>query len=93
MNQWLNTAGLILRILGVLIALAALGYAGWDSSRARARWLDRMGHPRVEAALYLAGLSFSLGMSLIAQSQLEMILWLLLALTFVVQLIILKRSQ
>ena len=93
MSDWLSTAGAILRILGVGIALAALGYAGWGSSLAWNRWIDRLGHPPVEAAFYVAGLLFSLGMAVIARSQLETTLWLLLALTFVAQLVILRRSR
>lgn len=93
MDRWISTAGVILRVLGVLLALASIGYATWDSSPNRQRWIERLGHPWVEAGLYLAGLSFSLGMAAVARSQLESILWLLLALTFVVQLVILRRSR
>jgi hypothetical protein len=93
MNGWLATAGVILRLLGIAIALAALVYAGRAAFLARDRWIERLGNPRVEAALYVAGLLFSLGMSVIARSQLETILWLLLALTFVAQLVILWRSR
>ena len=93
MNQWISTAGLILRVLGVLLALASIGYATWGSSPGRERWIERLGNPRVEAGLYLAGLSFSLGMAAAARSRLESILWLLLALTFVVQLVILRQSR
>jgi len=57
------------------------------------RGIERLGHPPVEAAFYVAGLLFSLGMAVIARSQLETTLWLLLALTFVAQLVILRRSR
>lgn len=93
MNGWLSTIGIILRVLGIVTALAAFAYAGRGAYLARDRWLERLGDPRVESALYVAGLLFSVGMTENVRSQLESFLWLLLALTFVAQLVLLRLNR
>jgi hypothetical protein len=75
------------------LALAALAYARRAAILARDRWIDRLGDTRVEGTLYVAGLLFSVGMTEVARSQLEAFLWLLMALTFAAQLVILRMNR
>ena len=87
MLDWANLAANALWILGCAIALAALSYASWAASAYREKFSQRIKGPGIQAALNLGGFFFSSGLAATSDSTLEIVLWLVLAAAFLVQVV------
>jgi hypothetical protein len=84
--NWLDVAFGALWILGLSIALATLSYASWQASIYKQSLRQRLALPGAQKAFSLAGLLFCAGLAGGAASTWEMILWVVLGLSFAVML-------
>jgi hypothetical protein len=82
MIDWISVGSNALWILGCAIGLATLSYASWEASVYDEKFTTRLKRTPVLASLNLAGLLFSLGLAATADSVIEKILWLVLAVAF-----------
>ena len=87
MIDWYNLATNSLWILGCAVALATLSYASWEASIKKEKFTTRLKKPSYQIALSLAGFLFSAGLAGTSDSTLEVILWSILGLAFLVQLV------
>jgi hypothetical protein len=87
MIDWYNLAVNALWILGCAVALATLSYASWEASLMKEKFTARLNRPFYQIALDLAGFLFCTGLAGTSDSTLEIILWSILALAFLIQMI------
>lgn len=87
MIDWFNLAANALWILGCAVALAALSYASWESSRNQEPMSARLKRPPLQAALTLGGMLFFLGLAAVENDLLLRIIYAVLAgLSFILML-------
>ncbi len=84
MIDWSSLAGNALWILGCATALATISHASWQASARREKLSSVLSLPTYQLALVLAAILFCLGMSWVASSSGEIVLWLLIAAGFAV---------
>jgi hypothetical protein len=87
MIDWYNLAANSLWILGCAVSLATLSYASWEASILDEKFITRLKRPSYQIALSLAGLLFCTGLAGTSDSTLEIILWSILSLAFLVQMV------
>ena len=87
MIDWYNLAANSLWILGCAVALATLSYASWEASLLKEKFTTRVKRPSYQMALSLAGFLFCAGLAGTSDSTLEILLWSILALAFLVQMV------
>lgn len=86
MIDWLNLAANGLWILACALGLAGLSHASWNArfhGTGIRRYLQEISYQRVFA---LAGVLFCIGLGITAALTWEKVLWLVLALAFIIQL-------
>jgi hypothetical protein len=86
MINWISLGGNALWITGCAVALAVLSHAQWAASLHGIRLRQQIQNAPNQRALSAAGILFCLGLGVTSDRTLETALWLLLSLTFLVQL-------
>lgn len=92
MIDWFNLAANALWILGCAIALATLSYTSWEASAYREKMGARLKRPSAQAALNLAGLLIFLGLGVLSDELLTKVIYIILALMFLVLMVISLRT-
>jgi hypothetical protein len=85
MIDWAGVGANALWILGCALILATLSYASWEASVYRERIGSRLRRPGLRTALGLGAVIFSLGMAGSSGRPLEIALWSVLAVMFLLQ--------
>ena len=93
MIDWFNLAANTLWIVALALALAALSYASWQASLMKVSLRSVVDGFGIQVVLYTAGLLFCLGLAATSTPLWQVILWLLLALGFIVQLFFFLRAR
>lgn len=93
MIDWFNLASNTLWIVALALALATLSYASWQASWLKVSFRSVVDGFGIQVALHIAGLLFCLGLAASSTPIWQVILWLLLALGFIVQLFFLLRAR
>lgn len=93
MIDWAGLASNALWILGLALGLATLSYASWQASILKERFTATLKRVPIQIALNLAGLLFSAGLAATSDSALEIGLWIVLALAFAAQVILLEITR
>ena len=88
MIDWYNLIMNLCWILGCGIALAALSYASWEASTREEKLLLCMRRSHIQIILNLGGLLFCTGMTGTADVVWQQILWIVLAIGFLIQILI-----
>ena len=88
MIDWHNLAANSLWIVALAIGLATLSYASWAASLRDAKLKIVLNERPYQGFFNLAGLLFSLGLAATSTRWWEMLLWLILALLFLWQTIV-----
>ncbi len=92
MIDWWNVFSNALWISGAALALATLSYASWQASVEHQRLRAALKRPSFQIALNSAGVLFCAGMAATARYPLEIGLWLILAVLFVIQWLQARRA-
>jgi len=85
--DWANLAANALWIMGCAIALATLSYTRWEAWIQQDKFSRQLQKKSPQFFLNLAGLLFSLGLAGTAEKTYEVILWLVMAGLFLVQIV------
>jgi len=85
MIDWFNLAANALWILGCALALGTLSFASWQASIRNEKLRHRLGHSGIQAAFDAAGTLFCAGLAATSDSTLEIGLWSVLGILFVIQ--------
>lgn len=93
MIDWSGLASNALWILGLTAGLATLSYASWQASIHKQKFTARLKQVPIQIALNLAGLLFSAGLAATSDAILEIVLWIVLALAFAAQVILLEIAR
>lgn len=94
MIDWFGLGATALWIFGGALGLAAVSQAHWQASRGDRRFRDQLGSNPYQTALLGAGFLFCLGQGFSSrQLSLTTTLWLLLALAFLANLILLLKKH
>jgi hypothetical protein len=88
MIDWTNLLLNSSWIFGCALALAALSYASWDSSISKEKLLVCLGKSKIQLTLNISGVFFCVGLAGTSDVSWQRILWILLALGFLVQIVI-----
>ena len=86
MIDWFNLIANSLWILGCAIALATVSYASWEASTFQQKFRERLRKIQFQVALNLAGFLFCLGLAGTSQPVWQIVLWLVMAILFLVQI-------
>lgn len=87
MIDWYNLFANALWIIALALALAVISFARWDATRRGEKLGKTLNRRGWQAALNVAGILFSLGLAATSDVLWERIVWLVMALLFVVQII------
>lgn len=93
MIDWFNLAGNALWILGCALALGTLSFASWQASIRNERLRHRLGTSSIQAAFDVAGMLFCTGLAATSDSTLEIVLWSVLGVLFLIQGILALRQR
>jgi hypothetical protein len=93
MIDWFNLAGNALWILGCALALGTLSFASWQASIRNERLRNRLGNSSIQAAFDAAGTLFCTGLAVTSDSTLEIVLWSVLGVLFLIQGILAVRQK
>ena len=86
MIDWYDLIMNALWIISLAVVLASLAYASWEASVAQEKFRVRLGQPKILICLNIGGLLFCIGLAGTSEIIWQRILWILLALGFVVQI-------
>ena len=86
MVDWFNLAANSLWILGCALALATLSYARWEASTKGEKLRSQLNSHHFQVPLNLAGALFCLGLAGTSDAVWEIVVWLILAVLFCVQI-------
>ena len=93
MIDWFGLSADVLWVFGAALALGTLSQAFWQASLKGGRLRDQLGTQPNQSTLLGAGFLFCLGLGIAPrQISLTNALWLLLALAFLTNLILLRRN-
>lgn len=92
MIDWFGVAANTLWILGLALGLATFSYASWQASIYHEKTLERIKRPQILLSFNVAALLFCSGLAATSDSILEIVLWSLLGILFLVQLLLLVRQ-
>lgn len=92
MIDWINLGTNALWILGCILILATVSYASWQSALKQEKFLQQLKQPSILFTLNLGGVFFCLGLAATSDTWVRAIVWIFLALAFVVQAIRSLRS-
>jgi uncharacterized membrane protein YtjA (UPF0391 family) len=90
--DWPALAASVLWIAGLALALAALSFAGFESSSAHQPFGALLKQRRFDLTLNLAGLLFCAGLAASTAQLLQLILWTILAVLFLVSAVLALRK-
>jgi hypothetical protein len=85
MIDWFNLAANALWILGCALALGTLSFASWQASIRNEKLRQRLSQNSIQAAFDIAGILFCAGLAATSDSTLEIVLWSVLGILFLVQ--------
>ena len=88
MIDWYNLFMNACWILGCAVALASLSYASWDASASGKTFKDRLRQSKIQIALNIGGLLFTVGLAGTSQAIWQRVLWIILGLGFLAQIVI-----
>jgi hypothetical protein len=92
--DWPSLAANALWIAGLSLALAALSFAGFEASSSQQRLGAVLKQRRFVFTLNLAGALFCSGLAATSSQLLELILWIVLAVLFLVGILLgLRKNQ
>jgi hypothetical protein len=87
MIDWFNLFANSLWILALALALAALSYASWHASLDKEKLSSTLGKGGYPIVFSLAGVLFCAGLALTASSSVQIILWTILGISFLIILL------
>jgi hypothetical protein len=93
MIDWFNLAGNALWILGCALALGTLSFASWQASIRNERLRHRLANSNIQAAFNAAGMLFCAGLAATSETTLEIVLWSVLGVLFLIQGILGVRQK
>jgi hypothetical protein len=92
MIDWFGLLSNSLWVLGLAIALAAFSYISWQASTQNERTLSLLKTPGSLTAFSIAGLLFCAGLAATSDAILEIVIWGVLVVLFLIQIIINARQ-
>lgn len=93
MIDWIGLASNALWILGLTVGLATLSYASWQAAIHKEKFRATLKRIPIQIALNMAGLLFSAGLAATSDAMLEIVLWVVLALAFAAQVMLLEITR
>lgn len=93
MIDWISLAANSLWILGLALALATFSYASWGASFYKKRFRDSLTEPGAVISFSISGVLFCAGLAATSDSTLEIVLWAILGVLFLVQTILAVRQK
>ncbi|MFC2054631.1 hypothetical protein ACFLV7_10120 [Chloroflexota bacterium] len=93
MINWFNLIANSFWILGCALALATFSYASWQASVENEKMRMVLASAAYKIILYAAGALFSIGLAATSDRMWEIILWIILAVFFAVQIGISIRQK
>jgi hypothetical protein len=87
MINWFSLFANSLWIIALALALATLSYASWRASIDREKLRTSLGRGDYAAIFSLAGVLFCTGLAMTAPSTLQIILWIILGIGFLIILL------
>jgi lipopolysaccharide export LptBFGC system permease protein LptF len=93
MIDWYSLAANSLWIFGLALALATFSYASWQASFYHERTRDRLKRPGTLIVFSVAAVLFCAGLAATSDTTLEIALWSVLGVLFIVQIIALVRQR
>jgi len=91
--DWPSLAANALWIAGLSLALAALSFAGFESSSGHQPLAAILTQRRYDLALNLAGVLFCSGLAAASSQLFETILWIVLAILFIISILLVLRKK
>lgn len=88
MIDWYNLLMNASWILGCAVALATLSFTSWEASASGKTFKDCLRQSKIQIALNIGGLLFTVGLAGTSQSIWQRVLWIILGLGFLVQILI-----
>lgn len=92
MIDWFGVAANTFWILGLALGLATFSYASWQASIYHEKTRERIKRPQILLSFNVAALLFCTGLAATSDSTLEIVLWSLLGILFLVQLLLAVRQ-
>ena len=93
MIDWFSLFANSLWILGLAIALATFSYSSWHASVLKVRTRDQLTSPGSLAAFSLAGILFCAGLAATSDTVIEIVIWSILGVLFLVQGFLVYRGS
>lgn len=93
MIDWFGLAANTLWILGMVVGLSTVSHASWEAAVSGEKLRARLGKPRMQIWHSLAGVLFCLGLAGTADARVEIVIWLVLAAAFLIQMVIAIRGK
>lgn len=90
MINWYSLAANSMWVLGLALALAAIGHASWQAAQHHEKFRTRLKLSGYQFLIDLAAMLFCLGMAATSRRAWEIILWLGLAVLFIAQAVVEK---
>lgn len=87
MINWYSVAANFLWIFALALALAFLSYAYWEARAHKAKLSISLRQPHYQMVFNISGILFCLGLAATSDATWEIALWLILTITFIVQLL------
>ena len=91
--DWGALAANALWIIGLGLALAGLSFAGFEASSQQVKLAQVLSQRRFDLTLNLAGIIFCSGLAAASSQLLEIILWVVLAILFFVNILLTLRKK
>ena len=88
MIDWYNVIMNACWILGCAVALTTLSYASWDASVLGKTFRDCLRQPKIQIALNIGGLLFTVGLAGTTQIIWQRVLWIIVGFGFLIQIVI-----
>lgn len=93
MIDWINLVENSLWILGFALALATFSYASWQASRNHEKLGYRLGQKNIRIPTSIALLLFCMGLAATSRQWWEIGLWIILAILFFIQIILVIKNK
>jgi len=93
MINWFSVFANSLWILGLALALATFSYANWQASVLGEKTITQLKRPGYLISFNIAVLLFCAGMAATSDTTLEIVVWSILGLMFLVQMVFALRQQ
>lgn len=93
MIDWYSVFANSLWILGLALALATFSYVSWLASIQGVRTRDQLKTPGTLIAFSIAGILFCAGLAATSDTLIEIVIWSILGVLFLVQAIMMARQR